>query len=293
MQGLVNGNLITLELCCSPTLPFPQELSDTYPKETQQSALHILLLLAVLHRAGCPEQPQARCPGGVPAQISQIRVGGLSLAGSAPRFVRSLLLQSRYKGGITLLQTSPGARCPCPNTPAGQRLHRVTTAQTVTLGTAWPSASCGSADAYLCHEAAGMCSAPAFFSPHRGFQVVKIPLGTVIAAVLLSHPSRQGSIGDNPNTAIGTELKSNHAAPNSNVLISRDGHFNLRLIGLKASDGALEGGKMQICNESAVTKDNQQRSAVPPASHGTHGTPDKAKWGRLQKFSKVSQCSIN
>lgn len=75
MQGLVNGNLITLELCCSPTLPFPQELSDTYPKETQQSALHVLLLLAVLHRAGCPEQPQARCPGGVPAQISQIRVG--------------------------------------------------------------------------------------------------------------------------------------------------------------------------------------------------------------------------
>lgn len=79
-QGLVKRDLTTLELCCSPTLPFapthsfPQELSDTYPKETQQSALHVLLLLAVLQRAGCPEQPQASrhdagegvpCSGGV------------------------------------------------------------------------------------------------------------------------------------------------------------------------------------------------------------------------------------
>lgn len=38
---------------------FPQELSDTCPKETQQSALHVLLLLPALQRAGCPEQPQA------------------------------------------------------------------------------------------------------------------------------------------------------------------------------------------------------------------------------------------
>lgn len=36
------------------------------------------------------------------------------------------------------------------------------------------------------------------------------------------------------------QLKSNPTAPNSNVLISWGGHFNLYLIGLKASDVALE-----------------------------------------------------
>lgn len=61
-------------------------------------------------------------------------------------------------------------------------------------------------------------------------------------------------------------LKSNPTAPNQKVLTSWYGHFNLGLIGLKASSVALE-NKMQICNESVVIKDNHQRSATSLALH--------------------------
>lgn len=67
-----------LLLNCS-VLPHPhtqihsclQEHSDTHPKETQQPALHVLLLPAVpslVHSAGCPDQPQL--PGHNPGKGS-------------------------------------------------------------------------------------------------------------------------------------------------------------------------------------------------------------------------------
>lgn len=134
----------------APIHSFPQELSD-YPKETQQSALHVLLLLVVLHRAGCPEQPQASrldacqgvpCPGGVlhtrplhnHHSLGPPGAPGWGCQPGRHCFVQSFLLQSRYNGGITLLQvpqmqTSHRARCPCRNMPAGYWLHKLTRAQ--------------------------------------------------------------------------------------------------------------------------------------------------------------------
>lgn len=89
-QGLVKGDLTTLELCCSPTLPLPQLTPSPRNFQTRIQKKHSNQLSMSSSSSssqcyrGCPEQPRASrhdvgeevpCPGGVlycqaPAQAS-------------------------------------------------------------------------------------------------------------------------------------------------------------------------------------------------------------------------------
>lgn len=80
------------------------------------------------------------------------------------------------------------------------------------------------------------------------------------------------------------QLKSNPTAPNSNVLISWDGHFNLCLIGLKASDVALEEKKCRFAMKAQSSRTTTKRLLFHLLCIPARGTPGKAEYGTFKKF---------
>lgn len=122
MQGLVNGDLITLELCCSPTLPLPQLIPSPRDFQTHIQKKHSNQFSA--------SSSSLQCYRGLGALSSPRRtMPRRGLAHQVPAQVKFL-----HNGGITLLQvpqmqTSHTARCPCRNMAAGYWLNKLTGAQ--------------------------------------------------------------------------------------------------------------------------------------------------------------------
>lgn len=188
-QGSVTGDLTTLELCSSPTLPLPRFIPSPRNFQTRiqkkhsnqpsmsSSSLQCYRGLAALssprHNAG----EGVPCPGGVllTRPLHNFHSLGPPGWGCQPgRQCRAFCavlpaaepIQWRnYTSASAADASRPQSTLSLPNLPAGYWLHNPSRAQSrcfcartdCNTGEQRPSSmSCGSADAYLCQEAGGM-----------------------------------------------------------------------------------------------------------------------------------------